>query len=175
MTVIGRESMLARFSGLAAAFLLLAGAVIAHDSPDVEFHPGREGLPFAEAVRVGDLLFLSGEIGVMPGTLELAKGGIRAEARQTMKNIGVTLEKHGLGMSDLVKCTVMLADMSEWDTFNEAYREFFESDAGDADAPGGFRGRFPARSAFGADGLALGARVEVECIAAGRPGAGRSP
>lgn len=110
-------------------------------------------LPFSEAVRVGDTLYLSGQIGLVPGTMKLAPGGIRDEARQAMENIRTVLEAHGYSMGDVVKCTVMLADMSEWSAFNDVYRTFFS-------------GRYPARSALGANGLALGARVEVECIAA---------
>ena len=115
--------------------------------------PAEPALPFSDAVRVGDAVFLSGMIGLRPGTMELVPGGIEAEARQTMENIAATLGAHGLGMEDVVKCTVMLADIDEWAVFNAVYAEFFA-------AP------YPARSAFGADGLALGARVEVECIAA---------
>jgi len=110
-------------------------------------------LPFSEAVRVGDTVFLSGQIGIVPGTLHLVGGGIEAESRQTMENIRTTLEAHGLGMDQLVKCLVMLDDMSEWGAFNAVYRTYFEA------------GRYPARSALGVDGLALDARVEVECIA----------
>ena len=109
-------------------------------------------LPFSEAVRVGNTVYLSGQIGIVPGTLKLVPGGTREEARQTMENIRTTLEAHGFTMASIVKCTVMLADMSEWAAFNEVYRTFFAK-------------RFPARSALGANGLALGARVEVECIA----------
>ena len=112
-----------------------------------------QGLPFSEAVRVGDTLFLSGQIGVLPGGLTLVSGGIRAEARQTMENIKATLEVHGYSMKNLVKCTVMLADIDEWGSFNEVYKTFFSPP-------------YPARSAFAASGLAVGARVEVECIAA---------
>ncbi len=117
------------------------------------------GLPFSEAVRVGDTLYLSGQIGILPGTLKLADGGMEGEARQTMANIRSTLRAHGYTMRDVVKCTVMLDDMADWPAFNAVYTTFFE-------AP------FPARSAFGADGLALGARVEVECIAVRRPPVG---
>jgi reactive intermediate/imine deaminase len=109
-------------------------------------------LPFSEAVRVGNTLFLSGQIGVMPGMEELVPGGIDAEARQTLENIRTTLETHGYTLRDVVKCTVMLADIAEWAAFNAVYRSFFSPP-------------YPARSAFGATGLALGARVEVECLA----------
>jgi 2-iminobutanoate/2-iminopropanoate deaminase len=111
------------------------------------------GLPFSAAVRVGDMLYLSGAVGNKPGTLTLAEGGIGPEARQAMDNIGRVLAACGLGFPDIVKCTIMLADMSEWRAFNEAYVGYF--------APG----RLPARSAFAASGLALGARVEIEAMA----------
>ncbi|GAB3270235.1 RidA family protein [Parahaliea aestuarii] len=110
-------------------------------------------LPFSEAVRVDDTLYLSGQLGVKPGTLTRVPGGIEAEARQTMENIRAVLQRNGLDMGNVVKCTVMLVDMAEWQQFNAVYRQFFE-------AP------FPARSAFGASGIGLGGRVEVECIAA---------
>lgn len=110
-------------------------------------------LPFSEIVRVDGTLYLSGQIGVRPGSLELVEGGMAAEARQTMENIRLTLEANGYSMADIVKCTVMLTDIGEWSAFNDVYKTFFEEP-------------YPARSAFGASGLALGARVEVECIAA---------
>lgn len=109
-------------------------------------------LPFSEAVQVGHLLFLSGMVGTMPGTTELVEGGIQAETRQTMENIRAALERHGSSMDRVVKCTVMLADIAEWPAMNEVYATFFP-------------GNRPARSAFGASGLALNARVEIECIA----------
>ena len=117
------------------------------------------GFPFSEAVKVGDTLYLSGQVGVIPGTLKLKPGGIQAEARQTMDNIRQTLEAHGYEMKDLVKCTVMLADIAEWEKFNEVYITYFT-------------GAYPARSAFGSSGLALDARVEVECIAVAAPDKG---
>jgi 2-iminobutanoate/2-iminopropanoate deaminase len=111
------------------------------------------GLPFCAAVRVGDMLYFSGAIGNRPGTLKLVECGIAAEARQAMDNIGRVLAACGLGFGDVVKCTIMLADMGEWRAFNEVYVGFFEA------------GRLPARSAFGASGLAMGARVEIEAMA----------
>jgi reactive intermediate/imine deaminase len=119
------------------------------------------GLPFSEAVRVGDLLLLSGQIGTRNGEMAVVPGGLEPEARQTMDNIRGVLERNGLGMQHVIKCTVMLADMAEWPAFNAIYREYFT-------AP------YPARSALGANGLALGARVEVECMAS-RQTPGRAP
>ena len=110
-------------------------------------------LPFSQAVRVGDVLYLSGALGNVPGKLELVPGGIEAEARQTMDNIGAVLKENGLTFADVFKCTVMLADMADWPTFNRIYLDYFDPD------------RLPARSAFGANGLALGARLELECMA----------
>jgi reactive intermediate/imine deaminase len=110
-------------------------------------------LPFSEAVRVGNIVYLSGQVGIVPGTTKLVEGGITAETRQALQNIKTTLENHGYSMNDLVKCTAMLADIAEWPAFNDVYKTFFSE-------------HFPARSAFGASGLALKARVEIECIAA---------
>jgi 2-iminobutanoate/2-iminopropanoate deaminase len=113
-------------------------------------------LPFSEAVQVNGTLYLSGQLGNIPGTMKLVSGGIKQEARQTMDNIKTVLEAHGYGLRNLVKCTVMLADISEWSAFNEVYQSYFKD-------------QFPARSAFATNGLALGARVEVDCIATSRP------
>ena len=77
------------------------------------------GLPLSEAVRVGDTLYLSGQVGIVPGTMNLAPGGMEGETRQTMENIKTSLEAHGYSMDDVVKCLVMLADVSQWATFNE--------------------------------------------------------
>ena len=110
-------------------------------------------LPFPEGTAAGPLVFLSGQLGNVPGTLTLVPGGIRAEARQALDNVATVLRAQGLGVDGLVRCTVMLADMAEWPVFNEVYAAFF------AGQP------MPARSAFGCSGLALGARVEIECTA----------
>lgn len=135
----------------------LAQSAVAGEAGQPEFlrspDPAAAQLPFSEAVRSGDLLFLSGQIGTVPGgDNALAPGGIQAEAEQTLVNIRGVLERHGASMRDVIKCTVFLADIKEWPAFNEVYRKHFS-------AP------FPARSALAASGLALGAKVEVECIA----------
>src|SRR5277367_2575848 len=108
------------------------------------------GLPFCSAMRAGDFLFLSGAIGNRPGTMTLVEGGLPAQARQAMDNIGEVLSACGLKFADTVKFTIMLADMGRWAEFNAVY---LVSD------------RLPARSAFGASGLALGGEVEIECVA----------
>ena len=121
------------------------------------FNSGRilpASLPFCEGTAVGGLVFLSGQLGNVPGTLTLVDGGIEAQARQALDNIRTTLQAQGLDLANLLRCTVMLADMAEWPAFNAAYAAFF------AGHP------LPARSAFGCNGLALGARVEIECTAA---------
>jgi reactive intermediate/imine deaminase len=110
-------------------------------------------LPFSAAVRVGDVLYLSGCLGNVPGKLELVPGGMEAEARQTMENIGAVLAQNDLTFDHVFKCTVMMADMSKWGDFNKVYVTYFKPD------------RLPARSAFGASALALGAQVEVEVMA----------
>ena len=123
-------------------------------APRVEYLTGERSrpLPFSDAVRVGHMLYLSGQIGT-DEAFALVPGGMKAEARQTMENVRRVLERNGSSLERVVKCTVMLADMSEWPAFNEIYAAYFRKD------------RLPARSALGANGLALGARVEVECWA----------
>ena len=122
---------------------------------DVEYllMPGMEGsgLPFSSAVRVDNTLYMSGNLGNVPGTSELAPGGIQGETRQTLDNIKAVAEQFGSSMDKVVKCTVFLADIAEWGAMNEVYKTYFKNP--------------PARSALGASGLALGARVEIECIA----------
>jgi len=140
----------------ALALALLAGCVGAPSRGTPKFHaspdPARAALPFSESVEAGAFLFVSGAIGTAPGTFDLVPGGIVPESRATMENLRLALERQGCTFADVVKCTVFLVDMAEWPAFNEVYATFFD-------------GRFPARSALGASGLARGARVEVECIA----------
>ena len=113
---------------------------------------GGAPLPFSEAVQLGDTLYVSGQLGNQPGTLTLVPGGMDAEAKQALENMKAILERHGSSLDHVVKCTVFLADIKEWPAFNVIYRSYFKEN-------------LPARSALAASGLALGARVEVECIA----------
>ena len=108
-------------------------------------------LPFSSAVRVGDILYLSGAIGRGPDGKP--PEGIEAQTRATMDDIGNTLKLAGLGYDDLFHCTVFLSDMKNWAAFNQAYLTYFPD------------GPLPARSAVGVNGLALGALLEVECQA----------
>ncbi|MEO7014772.1 MAG: Rid family detoxifying hydrolase [Dokdonella sp.] len=143
-------------SVLIAAVLLVSSLAQAANKPKVEFINSEKAkaanYPFSQAVQVDHTLYLSGQIGTDPQTGKLVEGGIEKESRQTMQNIQDLLVEHGHSMNDLVKCTVMLADIKEWPAFNGVYRGFFDN-------------RFPARSAFAGSGLAMGARVEVECMA----------
>jgi 2-iminobutanoate/2-iminopropanoate deaminase len=117
-------------------------------SPDAAL----KNFPFSEAVRAGDFLFVSGQVGIVPGSDGLAPGGIGPESTQALENMRAVLERHGSSLQQVVKCTVFLADMHDWPAFNDVYRQYFKA-------------HFPARSAFGANGLALGARVELDCTA----------
>ena len=131
--------------------LLFAGCVHA---PRYTTLPDRAGmnLPYSDAVRVGNLLFLSGAIGSAPGSRELVPGGLVPETRQTLENIKRNLEANGSSLEQVVKCTVMLADINDFEAMNTVYREYFPRNK-------------PARSTFGVNGLVRGARVEIECIA----------
>jgi len=113
--------------------------------------------PFSSAVKLGKLIYVSGQIGstVVNGAPVLVPGGLEAEARQALDNIKAIVERAGSSMDRVVKCTVMLADMKDWPKLNEIYASYFP-------------GPKPARAAFGASGLALGARVEVDCVAAAK-------
>ena len=126
----------------------------ANDAPVFHANPAfkDKGYPFSESVEAGEFVFLSGQIGTDPETAELVKGGIEPQTRQVMENVKAALANRGLTFADVVKCTVMIEDMADWPAFNTIYAGYFD-------------GEFPARSAFGADGLALGAAVELECIA----------
>ncbi|HEX3929046.1 MAG TPA: RidA family protein [Gemmatimonadales bacterium] len=122
-------------------------------APDVEYFPipGNSRLPFSEAVRVGSMLYLAGQMGT-DANGKIVAGGIENETRQALANMRTVLERHGSSLNHVVRITCMLADMSEWSTMNAVYVTHFPE-------------HLPARSAFGASGLALGGRVEFECTA----------
>jgi 2-iminobutanoate/2-iminopropanoate deaminase len=133
------------------ASLAIISASASAAAPPTYFPAPSPNAPFSSAVRVGDVLYLSGQIGVgadgkLPATFD-------AQAKQTMENVGAVLKSRGLGWGDVFKCTVMIADMNNWPAFNAVYVPYFP------------KGKLPARSAFGANGLALGAELELECMA----------
>ena len=144
----------------ARAFLAVAASIVvvactANTPPATKPAPvlpefvvaNRANSPFSPVVRVGNLLFVSGQIGV-----DSAAGGIAGETTSTMNRISALLKQAGSSLDRVAKCTIMLADMKEWAAMNNAYNKFFPE-------------RRPARSSFGATGLAQNARVEIECIA----------
>ncbi len=153
---------------IAASLLALGGAACASRAPSVSAAPVPPSppapefinlvdpwpYPFSSATRAGDLIFVSGQIGVelVDGAPKLVAGGIDAETRQALENIKTILAKAGSSMDRVVKCSVILTDMAEWSRMNDIYATFFP-------------GRKPARAAWGASALALGACVEIDCIA----------
>ena len=112
----------------------------------------KQNMPFSEAVRVGNMLYLSGQVGNIPGEMNVVTGGIGHETRQTMENIKEVLERYGSSMDQVVKCLCMLEDINEWAEMSGEYVKFFPNHK-------------PARSAFAGSGLAIGAKVEIECWA----------
>ncbi len=140
---------------ISIAYFLSIGLISGDEVKNtLKFYPegDNNGRPFSEAVKVGNMLVLSGNIGIDPKTGKLAPGGIKGETKQVMENIKRTLEKYGSSLDHVFKCTVMLADIKEWADFNKVYVEYFPN-------------KKPARSAFGSSGLAMNCRVEVECWA----------
>jgi reactive intermediate/imine deaminase len=147
---------------LVALLILPAGSSLsapqrpAPPGPDLQFINMADPwpYPFSSAVRTGSLVFVSGQIGTRMenGAPVLVAGGIDAETKQTFENIKAILDRAGSSLSRVVKCSVMMADMAEWPRMNTIYATYFP-------------GPKPARAAWGATGLALGARVEIECIA----------
>lgn len=122
----------------------------------ITFHethePKKVNAPFSDAVQVGNLYFLSGQVGMNHSTRKLVTGGIEQETKQTLENIKAVLKHHDMDMNNVVKCTVILSDINDFSAFNEVYKTYFPQK--------------PARTTFAAKGLAVGAKIEIECIAA---------
>jgi len=145
------SSRLLRPTAVCAAALLLAACASVKPAEYLSTTVGPPR-PFSPAVRVNGFLYLSGQIGTdSSGTI--VPGGIQAETRQVMENIGAVLRRSGTSFDRVVKCTVFMTDMKEWGAMNEVYVTYFVAD------------KRPARSALGANGLAVDAKVEIECIA----------
>jgi reactive intermediate/imine deaminase len=148
----GMTMPLGRCAHAALAACLIVGPLPAQNRTVIETGIIPAGLPFSSAVKVGNLLFLSGQIGNIPGTRQLADTGVAGQTRQTFENMKTVLAAAGSSLSRVVKCTVFLVDMRDYAAMNQAYAEYFPADP-------------PARSTVAGTGLALGARVEIECIA----------
>ena len=140
--------------GLVVSMGLSASNVQAQDNAGVQFlNQPTSATPFSEAVRVGKTLYMSGQLGMVPGTPKLIAGGVAAETRQALENTKATLERYSYSLKDVVKCTVLLADIADFTAFNDVYLSFFARP-------------YPARTLMAVKDLAFGARVEIECIAA---------
>jgi 2-iminobutanoate/2-iminopropanoate deaminase len=142
-----RAPLISGIALMLATGVLMAGQALA--APAEYYPPANPKSPFSEAVKVGDLLIVSGQIGVRPGQ----PAPFEAEARQALDGVAAILARHGASMNDVVKCTVLLTDMGKFAAFNEVYTSYFKP------------GRLPARTAMGVSALAGGAAVEVECWA----------
>lgn len=113
--------------------------------------PKKASAPFSDAVQVGNLFFLSGQIGMDHSTRTLVEGGIQAETKQALENIKAVLEQHDMAMSDVVKATVILKNIEDFSAFNAIYTTYFPQK--------------PARTTFAASGLAAGSSIEIEVVA----------
>lgn len=136
--------------------LFLFTSATAQKKSKITFHESHEvkkrNAPFSDAVQVGDLYFLAGQIGMNQTTRTMAEGGIKAETEQVIKNIQAVLRHHGMELDNVVKCTVILSTMDDFAAFNEVYSKYFT--------------KKPARTTFAAKGLARNAKIEIETIAA---------
>lgn len=143
-----------KLSICAISFLLFTD-LAAQDSTEIIFHapenPERAKAPFSEAVQAGNLFFLAGQIGMDRTVGQLAEGGIQGETEQAIKNIQGVLKYHGLTLDNVVKCTVILSDITDFSAFNEVYTKYFT--------------KKPARTTYAAAGLAAGAKIEIDVIA----------
>ena len=140
-----------RWLGMVVGFCAITSVAVGQEREVIQMPRAIEGLPFSTAVRVGHMLYLSGQIGTVPEQ-GLVSGGIGPETRQTLENIKTVLEYAGSSLDRVVKCTVFLVDIADYSAMNEVYRAFFPENP-------------PARSTVAGSGLALGARVEIECMA----------
>lgn len=142
---------------LSITILLLSFQVVrAQETSGVIFHTSHEikkqTAPFSDAVEVGSLFFLAGQIGMDHSTRTMVEGGLKAETEQAIQNIREVLKQHGLSLEQVVKCTVILSTMDDFTAFNEVYTKHFT--------------KKPARTTFAAAGLARNAKVEIDVIAA---------
>ena len=115
--------------------------------------------PYSQAIRIDNLVFTAGQVGLNPATMEIVEGGVEAQARQVLTNLKNVLEAADSGLNFVVKTTVFLQSMSDFAAMNGVYQEFFPENP-------------PARSTVAVAGLPKGALVEIECVALLSPGRG---
>ncbi|MHA7832221.1 MAG: Rid family detoxifying hydrolase [Flagellimonas sp.] len=131
------------------------GTCNAQVNTEINFHkshePKKQDAPFSDAVQAGNMYFLAGQIGMDHTTRTLVKGGVQAETEQAIKNIQAVLAQHGMTLANVVKCTVILAEIEDFAAFNEIYTQYFT--------------KKPARTAFAAKGLAANGSIEIDVIA----------
>lgn len=108
--------------------------------------------PYCQAKLCGNTLYTSGQLGLVPATGKLAEGGVEAQAKQALENIGAVLKEAGMDYADVAKTTCFLADIADFAAFNAVYAQYF-------------KGEVPARSCFAVKSLPLGGLVEIECVA----------
>ncbi len=135
--------------------LMLFALACKQASDQVVFHksyePTKQDTPFSDVVESHGFLFLSGQVGINHKTRALVEGGIEAETKQCIANIQAVLEHHKSSLNKVVKCTVILRDIEDFEAFNRIYKTYFPNK--------------PARTTFAASGLAINASIEIDVIA----------
>lgn len=125
------------------------------NNQNIKFHkshePKKAQAPFSDVVEANGFLFLAGQVGMNHTTRTLVEGGIEAETKQCIENIKDVLAQHNSSLDRVVKCTVILRDINDFEAFNEIYKTYFPNK--------------PARTTFAASGLAVGANIEIDVIA----------
>jgi 2-iminobutanoate/2-iminopropanoate deaminase len=150
------SKIMSKYRTILLLFMLLFLHGCKQDQSYPVFHPSHEAnrsnVPFSDVVETENLLFLAGQIGKDHKSGLLVEGGITAETRQVIRNIEEVLNFHQLSLDNVVKCTVILKDINDFSAFNKVYTQYFT--------------KKPARTTFAAAGLAAGASIEIEVIAA---------
>jgi len=132
---------------MATSYAQESTAIIFHKSHE----PKKQNAPFSDVVQAGNMYFLAGQIGMNHTTRTLVEGGVQAETEQAIKNIQAVLAEHGMTLDNVVKCTVILADIEDFAAFNEIYIQFFT--------------KKPARTTFAAKGIAANGSIEIDVVA----------
>lgn len=139
-------------------FILMIGTMTishAQESMDVIFHkshePKKQSAPYSDAVQAGNMYFLAGQMGMDHTTRTVVDGGIQKETEQAIENIKAVLAQHGMTLDNVVKCTVILADIEDFAAFNEIYAQYFT--------------KKPARTTFAAKAVPANGNIEIDVIA----------